>query len=453
MIRGDSISNAEANSEPTHTVQSTSLRRTLRFYLFILWVFSAGEFAFAQFCKRVLHLGYPYNTVLLFPEARFSDWFNFLPRAAHFGEAGLLTRSDIAMPFPYPLPSLIPYVVILHLSSHPVRAYFIAAVLSFVAVAAIFSFYLQRTFKPAFIVQLTIWSTILIGYPGAFLVDRGNIEVFLWVFVVLGVVSFVKRWPYVAATCFALAGSMKIYPALLLLLFIPRRQYRAFIAGAVLLCACTVGMLAFVGPTVAQAIHDLKPSADNLRNFQILVLARGGLRFDHSLFALWKQLVAVFNSGVLHRSADEVNDLHFYLSEKIYSIVAPLALLAVYITRIRLLPLLNQFISLMLCMLLLPFVSYDYTLVHLYTVLGVLLVVSLQRPATGRQMKAISILFILLALIFTPVAELARHLYGGQVKCLLMLASLWIVLAVPLPTRLFRDEQWTQRQRHAAAEA
>ena len=428
------------------------MRRTFRFYLSILWVLSAGEFAFAQYCKWVLRLGYPYNTILLFSGDRFSDWFNFLPRAAHFGEAGMLTRTDLSMLFPYPLPSLIPYVVILHLSSHPVRAYFIAAVLCFVVFAAIFSLYVQRTFKPAFMVQLTIWSTILVGYPGVFLVDRGNIEVFLWVLVVLGVVSFLRRWPYVAAICFALAGSMKIYPALLLLLFIPRKQYRAFIVGAVVLCSSTVGMLAFVGPTVGQAMHDLKPSADILRNFQILVLARGGLRFDHSIFALWKQLVAVVNSGLLHRSVDQVNDLHFYSSEKIYSVVAPLALLAVYVARIRKLPLLNQFISLMLCMLLIPFVSYDYTLVHLYTALGVLLVVFLQGPATDRQMKTISTLFILLALIFTPMSALARHLYGGQVKCLLMLASLWIVLAVPLPSVLFQDEQWMQSQRSATAE-
>ena len=52
---------------------------------------------------------------------------------------------------------------------------------------------------------------------------------------------------------------------------------------------------------------------------------------------------------------------------RIYSIVIPLAALLLYWFRLRRLPLLNQFIAYIVLCILLPYVSGEYTLVHMYT--------------------------------------------------------------------------------------
>ncbi len=424
-----------------------SLKRLLWVYLAILWSFTAGEWAFALYCEKVLRLGFPYNTPMLYFGDRFSDWYNFLPRTAHLGEAGMLTRPELGFLFPYPLPSILPYVIIQHLSSHPVRTFLITTLVCMLGGAALFSWYIQRRFKPAFVVQLFIWSTVLIGYPGVFLFDRGNIEVFLWVLVAAGIFSFVQHRPYIAATCFAIAASMKIYPAIFLLLFIPRRQYRAIAYGVVIVAAITLGMFAIVGPTIPGALRDMGPSATTLRDTQIMVMARGGLRFDHSVFALWKLITAIYCSRVLGYSAETVGYLNFIFAGRVYSILAPLAFFTIYLLRIRKLPMLNQVSSLILFSLLLPYVSYDYTLVHLYTMLALLLIALLEDDTTDRQVRCLSTIVILYAIVFTPLAAFARHLYGGQIKGLLMLVSLYLILYVPVPTRLFGDKEAFEQKR------
>ena len=51
---------------------------------------------------------------------------------------------------------------------------------------------------------------------------------------------------------------------------------------------------------------------------------------------------------------------------RIYNIVIPLAALLLYWFRLRRLPLLNQFIAYIVLCVSLPYVSGDYTLVHMY---------------------------------------------------------------------------------------
>lgn len=436
------------------SIRSTSMKRLLWIYVAILWISSVGEWAFALFCEYVLHLGYPYNTPLLFYGDRFTDWTNFLARTAHFGQPGMLTRLDFGLPFPYPVPSMLPFVLIQKLSSYPLATFLTITVLLFVAGAALLSWYLQRRFHPPTVVHIAVWSTVLIGYPGVFLFDRGNIEVFLWALVAGGLAAFTCRRPYLAATCFAIAGSMKIYPAIFLLLFVPRRQYRAMVYGGVLIAAVTLGMLAIIGPSIPQAFRDLGPSATTLRDYQIMVMARNVLRFDHSLFSLWKVLSAAYVTRFLGYSPDDASALHFYTAGRVYSILAPLVFLAAYALRIRKLPLLNQAGTLLLFSVLLPYVSYDYTLVHLYTLFALLLIAWLEGTGSDRQIVTISRIVLILAVVFTPLAALARHLYGGQIKAVLMLACLYLLLTVPFPTELFGDGFAADRNtNHTPAEA
>ena len=176
------------------------------------------------------HHGLPMYSPIFDPAGRFADWTIFLERARHFGQPGVISRTDLGYPFTYPLPSFFVYVLFVRLFAHSVKAYLIAGGVIFVGATAAYSVGLARR-GAGRLMQAVVWATLLLGLPALFLLDRGNIEVFLWLFMLLGTVSFVYKRPYLAASCFGIAAAMKVYPALLLLLLLRRRQYRAFCGG------------------------------------------------------------------------------------------------------------------------------------------------------------------------------------------------------------------------------
>jgi hypothetical protein len=97
-----------------------------------------------------------------------------------------------------------------------------------------------------------------------------------------------------------------------------------------------------------------------------------------------------------------------------------------------------------LCVLL-PYVSGEYTLVHLYLVWGAFLLFLLTDVAKGHvkvPASAIHLIMLSCAVIFVPLAYLkAGHSFsfGGQVKTVFLLLILVTVCRVPMPSSLFGD--------------
>jgi uncharacterized membrane protein len=81
----------------------------------------------------------------------------------------------------------------------------------------------------------------LVSFPIAGLLQRGNIELFVWVFAGVGTWLFVRGREDAAAALWGLAAAVKLYPIVLLGLLLPRGKWRAF----------AVGVGTFVGVTVA----------------------------------------------------------------------------------------------------------------------------------------------------------------------------------------------------------
>ena len=425
--------------------------RALRIYLVILIGIFLIEWGSAAFHAFVLHTGYPTNTTLLEPVSRFSDWSNFVLRVSHYGEPGMQTRSDLGLPYPYPLPSLYIFLIFVKLFTHTTRAYVVFTAFSFVAVTSAFWLFLYRRTQANKLELSTVWFTLFLGFPALFVLDRGNIEVFLWLLIAAALVSFLNRRSYLAAFFFALAACMKVYPALYFLLFLPRRQYKAAAIGACLTLVFSVATLAAIGPSIPGALHDMAAGAQ-LLHVQVLTVHYGLLRFDHSIFGLEKQFM--FRS-LLHTDPS----VWYYpvlavKSLRVYSILAPVAFAAIYFFKLRHLPLLNQFSALTICAITFPYVSYDYTLVHMYLVFAVFLLYLVNEsgfinPDLLRKLPAAMACF---AILFAPWAMLAAHLYMGQLRCLTLLLMLFGFMKFPMPSFLFQDrpesaEQLAPRQR------
>ncbi len=379
------------------------------------------------------------NSSLFDSAARFSDWTNFVPYGVHFSQPGLLTRADIPLPYPYPLPSVFLYVSFTRLFSHSLVPFLLTSVGLFVLSAVVLSIALKRR-QPSPIAKAAVWLTLLLGNPALFCLDRGNIEVFLWFNVLLGTICFLRKWPFAAAILFAIAASMKIYPALMFLLFLPRRQYKAFVLAMVSAASISIAALAAVGPTIPQAIADMARSARYLTNAQIVPLAQDSLMFDHSLLGALKTTIFQVGLRLHHYSLNDPP--HFAKLVPLYSFFAPAAFLMVYLFRIRGLPLLNQYFCLTLLSILLPYVSYEYTLIQVYSLFGVWLLYLLDDAEPTlfvRSRPLLMVMSVSFALVIAPIAVLTGAWYQGLVKSLLLLVLLACALWKPMPSTLFDD--------------
>ncbi len=422
-----------------HSSTSLAVPSVLSLFLFILIGCSLFEWCFAFVHRFLLHAHYPYTTPLFDPTDRFADWTSLLPRAKHFGQPGLLLRDDFGPRFSYPLPCVYIYVFFVRVFPHPIRSYLIFSFLTFFSATLYLSCSLSRL-GASRIFQFTCWLTLLLGSPGLMLFDRGNIEVFLWLPLVIGMLAFIKDWKYLAALCFALAACLKLYPAIFFLLFIPRRQYKAALSGVLATILLTVASLAGVGPTIGQAFRDMSENARSLRDNQVVSSAERYLRWDHSLFAAEKQIMYRFQLAT-HRVTSE-HPPQFPGALSVYTAVVPATFLLLYALRLRRLPLLNQFIALTVCSVLLPFISYEYTLIHLYFIWAAFLVFLQQDVVSGLvpistiRLRLITFCF---GLIIAPLTALAFEKFAAQVKCGALIVLLVCALCWPMPSTIFRD--------------
>jgi hypothetical protein len=427
----------------------------LRIYVVTFLVLTAFAWCIVGIRGSVLHEPYPHNTLFFSSDDRFEDFLNLSMRVPHWREPHVLSRTDIKphypFPYPYPAPTFYVFVFFVGLSTlHPLRAYLIFVLLSFLFAACFFSLRVRRITRKK-LPQIAIWSTLLLGFPLQFLVDRGNIEAVIWLLVLLGVVAFARNRMLVSAILWSLAASMKIFPGLLFVLFLARRKFGTFVVAIAATAAFSLLALGGIGPTIHQAALESSKSAAFLTGNYIVQHDNAG--FDHSLFQGIKHGIYVAEAFQKHPTAPLVIRTlpANRIALRVYSIVIPLAALLLYWFRLRRLPLLNQFIAYIVLCVLLPYVSGEYTLVHMYTAWAAFLLFLLDDVATGRvriPAKAIRVILFSCAVIFVPLSYIAitgsanrTFALGPQVKTIFLILILLTVCRVPMPSSLFGDLQ------------
>jgi hypothetical protein len=102
-------------------------------------------------------------------------------------------------------------------------------------------------------------------------------------------------------------------------------------------------------------------------------------------------------------------------------------------------PVVNQVLTLSLCAILLPPVSYDYTLINLYTPLALLALLAMDNGGRG---LALTPVFVLFAVGLAPLSEIIVHgsRIGGQVRSLDLLILLALALSRRLPSHFDTDQ-------------
>ncbi len=256
--------------------------------------------------------------------------------------------------------------------------------------------------------SLVFWGCMAFCYPAAFLLDRGNFEIFVWAAVLTGVFLYVRGRFTLCGLAFGLAAAFKIYPVLLLGLLLYRRSVRAFLIGLATATSCTALSLWWSGPTFLEAARGFAGGIGGFQQSYAGTLRFAEIRYDHSLFSVVKVLAV--HTG---RSFQQYSHTYYLVGAVFFG--------GLYVFRIRRGPWLNHLVFLTICMILLPPVSYLYTLVHLY-VPAMLLAAGLLGTASNiRWPGACTVLCLLLLMLPIDVYPRLPILLAGQLQSVLLL--------------------------------
>jgi hypothetical protein len=261
----------------------------------------------------------------------------------------------------------------------------------------------------------------LVSFPIAGLLQRGNIELFVWVFAGLGTWLFVRGREDGAGVLWGLAAAVKLYPIVLLGLLLPRGKWRAFAVGVGTFVAVTVASLAWLGPTMGVAWHGAVKNVFRYQGMRVGEWSLHELAANHSVFGLAKLMAMAVGLPLAKLTLP-------------YYVCGALLMVWAYFAKLWRMPMANQLLALTAFMVALPPISYFYALVHLYAAWVVLVFVAVRAEKNGVRVKGLRMGMALLLPLFASFMVFTYPrvwLFGGLVQACLLVA-LWLC-AVEFP--------------------
>jgi hypothetical protein len=264
-------------------------------------------------------------------------------------------------------------------------------------------------------------------------------EFVVWASLAVGLWAFWTERPWLAAALFGFAISLKIFPFVFLGLFLKRKQYREIAFGLLVSGVTTILCLWLVCPNVRYSFQQTSLGLDQFREVYMLHVLPAESGFDHSLFCLIKRLIPAWRRPEI-------------VSRLLTGYLATAALVGtvIFFVRIRKLPVVNRVLCLSVAAILLPPVSYDYTLLHLYA--PFFLVVFFAMEQHQRPRPQLKIILGLFAFLLSAQEEWIYHglRYAGQLKAIALLGLFIAGLIYPLPTAADDDKPGRQGLQKAA---
>jgi predicted nucleic acid-binding Zn ribbon protein len=318
--------------------------------------------------------GYPYNTFLFDPGNRYSDYFDVI-RASIVPDP-YATQLTVYFPFAYVLFNFLASVF------QPYAGLYIL----FIASSMVLFFWIYSMLES---LKLTTFqrflSTVIFGglsYPVLFCWDRGNIEILLLA-CVLGFLHFFYKDKYWVALVFLLpAICIKLYPAALLAMYLPRRQYLPLISCGLAAIALTfLSLLSFDNP-VGQEILEWQ---SNLAVFKTnYLIGNGAMGSGSSPWNIMKTVFINMNLAKANLLSMPVNsewaeNLVLSLRSLLHGYSIIMLLLALYLTWHIVFvenDLRRQTILLLLFMVVAPAGGADYKMIYLVPVIVLMITLS-----------------------------------------------------------------------------
>jgi hypothetical protein len=392
-----------------------------RAFLLVVVFLSAAFLASEWYCRHSATLNHmPYTHFTLDPSDDYADFRMFVVRFQHFHHSDFFSP-QWGSPFLYPATVGTLYEPFYAFHLRYVGQRFLAELALCMGLLALwFRRALMRHGLSMPAATIFAFGAALFSYPFYFEFNRGNMEIFIWGFAALGVLAFVRNKPWQAATWIGLAGACKIYPFIYLGLLIARRQYKQAAWALVVGVGFTIFSLWALTGSIALSRTGTAAGLELFRWLYVLHKRPGEIGLDHSIFGFYKRFVP---------HVPPPDELAHQLS--IYLAVIAVIACFIYFVRAIKLPVINQVIFLTVACLVLPPVSYDYTLLHLYTPFLLMVFLAIDFWKRGVELpRSVWAAFICFMLLLAPLNEIIVHgeRIAGQLKCLLLLALAFIAL-------------------------
>ncbi len=187
-----------------------------------------------------LKLPFPFNTFLFSPEIHFSDFIGIMPIANGLYPFDAPNPWRCYFPLAYIL--LFPFSLI----SNPLIAYFIFASVFLVSIV-----YMNiKNFTCANLTKLQNFQNIFIisilSYPILYILDRGNIDMFLFILLAGFVYLFKSKKYLLSAVLLGIQNAIKPFPIFFLILFLFKKKYKEFFLSILITGLLVIGGFMFL---------------------------------------------------------------------------------------------------------------------------------------------------------------------------------------------------------------
>jgi hypothetical protein len=251
----------------------------------------------------------------------------------------------------------------------------------------------------------------LMLFPAVRLVHEGNVELLLWICAAVGTWAFLEEKDDWAAVLWGLAAAMKLYPAVLLILFLPRKKYRAIGMGVATIVVSSLASVAWLGPTIGIAWRGSLHNVFEYQGIRVSEWSQRELMANHSVFGLVK-LVALIAGW-----HPEKLTLPYYACGMV-------VMLGAFFWKLWRMPVANQLLAVSVFMVALSPISYFHTLVHLYVPVVVLMLVAIRAERVGATVRGLELTVMLCVPLFAATNLFtwpSLAIYNGLMQAVLLL--------------------------------
>ncbi|MGB5217152.1 MAG: glycosyltransferase family 87 protein [Smithella sp.] len=370
--------------------KDVTLRRIRFCIIFLASGFILGV-AFCFFYKVFLGLDYPFSTFLFRPHDRFQDFLGVLRMTADRNPYQVKIVEGIWGHYPVEASNYFPFT---HLLLYPFTLInkYLSLLIYSLSVICFWVFASAKALDAGLFESkkqrfLNIMVLTLMNYPLLFILDRGNVEGIVFLFLAYAVWFYAMGSGKWSAVFIGLAAAIKGTPILFLLFFIKERRWKELMIGiAVPFCLSLVALLFLQGGVLKNLIL----FKDALQNFgEFLLIGHNGITHSVSLFGMVYSLWLLANKFFL----DVASLKPIVASYNVAAGIMGLAAIA-YVCFSRLEPWKAWFV-LVAAMQVLPFPSYDYKLINTFLPLFLLI-------RSGRETQWTKAYLTLLCLIIVP---------------------------------------------------
>ena len=284
--------------------------------------------------------GYPYSTFLFRPWNRFNDYFMTINN----GNSPYITGRPGSM---FPLGHRI--ITVFNLVSPKVG---LTVFLIGCACAFLWITYKNVPIEDKATKYVNVFVLGLLSYPLLFVLDRGNFEALLFLFL-YGFIRWYNRNVKLSILCLVVAIGMKVFPAIFLLLLLSDKKYKEAAAAVALVIGLSfVSLLTFNGGLMEKVYWLLAL----LKNYNEIYLYRfEGTFFGHSLWGV----IATIMFGAGHSAVELAANWYLVF---VCVFFAGISYYIVFIEK----EYWKRVALLVFAMNLLPYISGDYKLLHIF---------------------------------------------------------------------------------------